>query len=118
MASSAAAISLLDLLYLDDIFRFLVERSRTYDRDRNPIDVFAARVRNRTPREIERVRRIERLPGSYVDRTHPATWRRIAVIEKLAVARPAIAIDSATRERIDAELTPYKDACARALQAR
>jgi Zn-dependent protease with chaperone function len=115
-SGSDAAIRTFDLLYFASSFQFAVDQSRRNASARDPIDAFAERARNRTPREIERLRRIERMPGSAIDTTHPATWRRIALIEKLAVADAAVELDDVAWERIDAELAPHKEAAGRALR--
>jgi heat shock protein HtpX len=66
-------------------------------------------IRTIPPRELERIRRVERLEGSRLDYSHPPTAYRVEVIEAGPDLEPAYVLSDELAARIDAEFEPYRD---------
>ncbi len=72
-------------------------------------------VRSVPERERERRRRVARLEPARLDDTHPPTGMRIALLEDRPDRPPAVTLNRAWSERIDAELAAYEGPVAREL---
>jgi Zn-dependent protease with chaperone function len=59
-------------------------------------------------RELERIRRVEKLDNSRLDLTHPPTVNRIELLRSHYVAAPKVRFSSSDCERLDSELLSLK----------
>lgn len=74
----------------------------------DPIAKVSQMIRTIPPRELERIRRVERLEGSRLDYSHPPTAYRIEAIESGPDPEPAYVLSNELAARIDAEFEPYR----------
>jgi Zn-dependent protease with chaperone function len=102
VAGRAAALAMTERLYLGRTVGRMTWVAQVGD----PVDEIVQKVRGTPSRELERIRRIERLAGSRLDYQHPPTVYRISVLEALPPLAPAVVLDSITSDRIDVELRP------------
>jgi heat shock protein HtpX len=74
----------------------------------DPIAKVSQMIRTIPPRELERIRRVERLEGSRLDYSHPPTAYRLEAIEGGPDPEPAYVLSDELAARIDAEFEPYR----------
>jgi hypothetical protein len=69
-------------------------------------------------REIERLRRIERIQGAQFDATHPPSVERERLVAALPVQPGSVVLTAGERDAIDRELAPFHAVLARELAER
>lgn len=92
VAGTAAMLSLLDKLHVTHARHLLAPNPADRERSDHFFDDLRARLASIPPREWDRIRRVERLHVSRLDTTHPPTAYRIALLDALPIAPPAITL--------------------------
>lgn len=99
-----AMLSLLDKLHLSGVYAGTVQSIVVSQGKRDLFVELAGRVATLPPRELERIRRVERLEASRLDATHPPTASRIAFLQGRPVASSAFTLSRIENEQIESEL--------------
>jgi heat shock protein HtpX len=113
VAGTPAALSLLDKLHFDQIVPETVQRIFLSQRDQNVFDELRARAASLPLRELERIRRVERLEGSRLDVTHPPTTHRIALLRARPTPDARVHLHDEQSVQIDRELAALQPAIQR-----
>jgi heat shock protein HtpX len=92
-----------------------VERMTWLGETPDPIGVIVAKVRGLPAREMERIRRVERLLGTRLDASHPPTLYRIEVLEHQPDQPAALVLSHGEADAIDDELDRFREPMGRRL---
>jgi hypothetical protein len=105
VGSKEAALELIDNLHLA---RPCIRRLQTMvQRDeRDPWTVVSGFFAQLSPKEWERLRRVDARVGQAIDSTHPATSLRHALLQRQDVSGAAVTTSAAEQASIQAELAP------------
>jgi Zn-dependent protease with chaperone function len=104
ICGSGAMLSLLEKLHLYASFHSILRRTTLYERDRNVFDELRQAL-NRVPeRELQRIRRVEKLLSSRLDMTHPPTAYRVDLIAGSGAVEPMVTLALSDFDRIRQEL--------------
>jgi Zn-dependent protease with chaperone function len=105
VGSKEAALELIDKLHLA---RPCIRRLQTMvQRDeRDPSTVVSGFFAELSPKEWERLRRVDARVGQAIDSTHPATSLRHALLQRQDVSGAAVTTSAAEQASIQAELAP------------
>ncbi len=118
ISGTEAALAALEKMHLTDTFVLSVRRSTL---NPNVADFFAEfhqRVMHLPPRELERIRRAERLHGSRLNMTHPPTVHRVDALRAHWVASPQVVCNADAPQAIEQELIGFEDSITRELKRR
>lgn len=110
VGGTAAALATLDKLHYSGMFTQAVRTVSLGKHSCAMFDELERLVAEMPRRELERIRRVERLETSRLDATHPPTARRIDFLRARPVPAPKVVLTRHDLEAIDRELAPYKAA--------
>lgn len=113
-----AVVSALDKMRLTDSFVLCVRRSTLNSSTTNFFTEFHRQVTHVPPRELERIRRAERLYGSRLSMTHPPTVYRIDALQAHPVTAPQVTCGTDISLSIEQELSAFKEDVERELKRR
>jgi heat shock protein HtpX len=99
-----AALGMLEKLHFDSTFHQAVQKVSLGQNDQSLFDVLQLQVAQMPTRELERIRRVERLQASRLDVTHPPTAYRIDLLKARPVPDPKVTLLSTDAEQIEREL--------------
>ncbi len=111
LAGRRAALALMERLHAGESVSRMTWLGETPD----PIDAIVRKVRSMPAREIERIRRVERLEGSALDDSHPPTLYRIELLQSRPDRPPAVVLSDGESAAIDAELERFREPIGRRL---
>lgn len=109
VAGTAATLRMLEKLYFFGAYQTVVHQVGAVRRSNR--DFFAElnqRIQDTPPRELERIRRIQRLESSRLDATHPPTPLRIEMLESHRIEQAAVQISPEIFARIEQEYAPVQ----------
>ncbi len=109
MSGTDAALSLLDKLHFSRAFEIAAQHVHAGWEHVDFFDELRREVSSMPPRELERIRRVERLEGSRLDATHPPTAYRIEFLQAYRVTDAKLVLTSGDNDRIDRELATLRD---------
>lgn len=104
ISGTDAMKALLSKFHYDHAYYIALQRTAL---DSKNINFFEEIIRQATitpNKEIERIKRIERMDGSRLDATHPPTSYRINFIDSLGELNPKVVLSEAESQLIDQEL--------------
>ena len=111
LAGSAATVRLLERLHAAPGVEAMTWVGETAD----PIGSIVRKVREMPAREVERLRRAERMSGTRLDASHPPTLYRLEVIEAQPDAPPKVVLSHGEADAIDGELERFREPMGRKL---
>ncbi|HEY1455183.1 MAG TPA: M48 family metallopeptidase [Candidatus Dormibacteraeota bacterium] len=117
VGSNAAALSLLDRLYIAR----QASQAVVYAARREEGDVWAAErtyLNDLSPKEWERQRRLQAMRGTSIDATHPPTNLRIELLKRRTATGTSLSLSATESRAIEAELESGFDLVAEHLKAR
>lgn len=82
----------------------------------DPVAAIAERLRSLPPRELERIRRVERLDGPRIDVTHPPTYLREQVATDVPRALGTLVLGAGESDAIDRELERFREPIGRQIR--
>jgi Zn-dependent protease with chaperone function len=100
LAGTAATLSTLEKLH----FAPSVERMTWVGETRDILEAIRRKLASAPPRELERIRRAERLEGSRLDYMHPPTSYRVDLLASRPVAVASLVLPAGESDRIDQQL--------------
>jgi heat shock protein HtpX len=104
VSGTAAMLSILEKMHLAGAFYAVVHRMVLNSTGRNLFDEVRTHIQHIPLRELERIRRVERLHDSRLDATHPPTFYRIELLEAHEVNTPRLAVELEEFEQMRREL--------------
>jgi hypothetical protein len=103
-------LGVLEKLHYSSAFTTTVHQVSLQKSTRGFFKEFSERLANFPSYEIERIRRLERLPSSRLDTTHPPTVYRIDFLKTHISGEPKVVLDEDDFEKIRQELAAqYED---------
>lgn len=108
VSGTAAALSTLDKLHLSPMFSQAVRTASLGGQSLSMFDELERLVVNLPERELERIRRVERLEASRLDATHPPTAYRIAFLQARDVSSAQVTVSRLDDEALKHELAPFR----------
>jgi Zn-dependent protease with chaperone function len=113
-----AMLRQLETIHYSDMFDMAVQRAALNQENRDLYGELRRQIAAAPPREIERIRRIERMRGSRLDATHPPTPYRISFIELQGSSSPGVDFSESASAELDRELADlYRQANRMALES-
>lgn len=106
--STDAQLSTLEKSYFRHSFEVAAQRASTYFKDENLFDDLRARVRSAPQREMERIRRMMKLPTSDLATSHPPTAFRLEMLHAHPVAAPKVVLGEIESQQLDRELSQFE----------
>ncbi len=106
VSGTAASLSLLDKLHHEETFGRIRRQAHTQWGNPDIVSELRRQVMSLPAREMERIRRVQRLADSRLDVSHPPTAHRIAVLQANPTLHPALQLPSVDLEQINRELAP------------
>jgi Zn-dependent protease with chaperone function len=103
-SGTKAMLHLLEKMHLAGTFGLVLHQFALNNRKRNLFEELRNHIAQVPQRELERIRRIERLEATRLDDTHPPTVYRIALISERDVVEPKVTISPRLVERAQSEL--------------
>jgi Zn-dependent protease with chaperone function len=105
VSGTAAMMSMLGKLHLGNTFHMTLHWVCLNNKGQNLFDELRARALEVPQRELERIKRVERLHESRLDTTHPPTAYRIELIQSRPVTEPKVSLSKEEIERMERELS-------------
>jgi Zn-dependent protease with chaperone function len=117
VAGTKATLGLLDKLQLSHSFELSLQRVAHGHDNESLFDALRRRVREIPARELERLRRVQRLTDARLDTTHPPTPYRIDLLKHQPEAAPINSTDLALAHEASGELATLEAPLARKMIA-
>jgi Zn-dependent protease with chaperone function len=95
---------ILNKLHYDHAYFIALQRTALGAKDTNFFTEIIREVLTTPNKEIERIKRIERMEGSRLDATHPPTIYRLNFIDSLGDLSPTVFLSETESQRIDKEI--------------
>lgn len=108
IAGTEAMLSMLRKFYFGDGFGARARAILSGLEDEIFFDVLRTYVSTPPPRELERIKRVEQLPESRLDMTHPPTVYRVGFLEAHPIVEAQIRLEPALEEQLARELIPVQ----------
>lgn len=106
VAGTEAHLGLLEKLHMRDSFHLSLKATYLNRDGKNFFTKFKDRVAKVPPREMERIRRVERLSQARLDTTHPPTAHRIEFLKAHPLPEAAVELSAAELADLEQELAP------------
>jgi Zn-dependent protease with chaperone function len=101
-----AMMSLLEKLHYGDSFWFIVQKVYLSKGKMRFAEAFQEKIATMPERELQRIRRVEKMEQSRLDTTHPPTSYRIGFMEARHVETPRYLLSKVDEEQLEKELQP------------
>jgi len=118
ISGTSAMLALLKKMHLRDAFQASWRRAALSQIPLNFFDEFCERIRRLPARELERLRRAEKLAGSRLDMTHPPTVFRLETLKNHLITTPQLILDAVDSAAFDQELAKFQPKIDRELKRR
>jgi Zn-dependent protease with chaperone function len=106
VSGTDAQLSVLDKSHLDDVYRLSLKKAYLSKTGQSFFAHFQRRASRMPARELERIRRVEKMEGSRIDRTHPPTAHRVEFLEVHYVSEATVVLSSEELVQLEKELAP------------
>jgi heat shock protein HtpX len=110
ISGTEAQLTLLDKLHLKDGFKISLTRAYLNRDGDNFFAEFQQRINRIPSREVERIRRAEKLANSRIDTTHPPTAHRVDFLKAHYVSEAKVTMTPKEQERLEQEMWPLYEA--------
>jgi heat shock protein HtpX len=104
VSGTPATLSMLDKLHLGSAFFTAVQRVSLSNRNHDLFEELHNQIAGVPKRELERIRRVEKMDQSRLDTSHPPTAYRIELLQARPVFNPKVTLSEDDFERMNQEL--------------